>query len=104
VDTFTGLALVNTGHEIFPHYFDVQRTWGPSLVNDLHIGGAIMWVGGDTLMVVAMIPVVVQWLRYEAERTRRLDAELDAGAEADQRNDPRADPRTADPTPPIPSF
>jgi cytochrome c oxidase assembly factor CtaG len=83
VDTFTGLALVNTTHEIFPAYFDVRRSWGPSLVSDLHIGGAIMWVGGDMLMVLAMIPVVVQWLRYDAERTRRLDAELD---EAEARN------------------
>jgi cytochrome c oxidase assembly factor CtaG len=78
VDTFTGLTLLNAGHEMFPHYYDVHRTWGPSLVSDLHIGGAIMWVGGDTLMVLAMIPVVVQWLRYEAERTRQIDAELDA--------------------------
>jgi hypothetical protein len=33
---------------------------------------------------LAMIPVVVQWLRYDAERTRPLDAELDA-AEAAER-------------------
>jgi putative copper resistance protein D len=84
VDTFTGLALVNASHELFPAYTAVHRGWGPSLVSDLHIGGAIMWVGGDTLMVLAMIPVVVQWLRYEDERTRQLDAALDA-AEAQDR-------------------
>lgn len=78
VDTFSGLALTFTNHEIFPAYLSIQRTWGPSLVHDLHIGGSIMWAGGDTLMVLAMIPVAVQWVRYEEERTRRLDAELDA--------------------------
>ena len=82
VDTFTGLTLVSASREMFTHYYDVHRTWGPSLVGDLHLGGAIMWVGGDTLMVLAMIPVVVQWVRYESERAALLDAELDAAEEA----------------------
>lgn len=83
VDTFCGMALVFTGHEIFPAYQTLRRSWGPSLVSDLHVGGAIMWVGGDMLMIVAMIPVVVLWLRSEDERTRRIDAELDAAAAAE---------------------
>ncbi len=90
VDTFTGLTLVSASSELFPHYADVHRTWGPSLVGDLHIGGAIMWVGGDTLMVLAMIPVVVQWLRYENERAALLDAELDAAAEQEAARGPEA--------------
>jgi cytochrome c oxidase assembly factor CtaG len=78
VDTFTGLTLTTATHEMFSAYLSVHRSWGPSLVSDLHIGGSIMWVGGDTLMVGAMVPVVVQWVRYEEERARRIDAELDA--------------------------
>ena len=71
VDTFSGLALVSTSHELFPAYFAIHRNWGPSLVEDLHIGGAIMWVGGDTLMVLALIPIIIQWVRYEDERAGR---------------------------------
>jgi len=78
VDTFSGLALVSTGHELFPAYLSVHRSWGPSLVGDLHIGGAVMWVGGDTLMVFAMIPIVVQWVRAEDEKARQIDALLDS--------------------------
>ena len=78
IDTFSGLALLSTNHEIFSAYFNVHRTWGPSLIGDLHIGGAIMWVAGDSLMALAMIPVVVVWVRSEALLTRRIDAELDA--------------------------
>lgn len=78
VDTFSGLALVSATHEMFVAYYKVHRAWGPSLVGDLHIGGAIMWVGGDTLMVLALIPIVVQWVRHEDDRARRIDAELDA--------------------------
>jgi hypothetical protein len=54
-----------------------HRTWGLSLVADLHTGGVIMWVAGDTLMMLALIPVVVQWVRLEDRRGTRFDKELD---------------------------
>jgi putative copper resistance protein D len=78
IDTFCGLALTSASHELFPFYETFRRLWGPSLVTDLHIGGAIMWVAGDTLMIIAMIPVVVQLVRAEEAKTRELDAALDA--------------------------
>jgi len=80
IDTFSGLVLMSTNHEMFSAYLSAHRTWGPSLIGDLHIGGAIMWVVGDTLMALAMIPVVVVWVRSEDQATRRIDAELDAQA------------------------
>lgn len=83
IDTFTGLVLTTTNHELFPAYQSIRRPWGPSLVGDLHIGGSIMWAGGDSLMALALIPVVVQWVRYEAVRTALIDAELDAAAAAE---------------------
>ena len=36
IDTFTGLALAMSGHEMFPAYTDMGRTWGGSLISDLH--------------------------------------------------------------------
>ena len=33
---------------VFPAYLATHRTWGPSYVVDLHIGGVIMWVGRAT--------------------------------------------------------
>jgi cytochrome c oxidase assembly factor CtaG len=77
VDTFTGLSLNSTTTELFPAYRAMHRTWGPSLVTDLHIGGVIMWVVGDSLMLLAMIPVAVKWLHYEERRSVRVDRELD---------------------------
>jgi cytochrome c oxidase assembly factor CtaG len=77
IDTFSGLALLSTNHELFSAYFDMHRTWGPSLVGDLHTGGAIMWAAGDTLMALAMIPIVIEWLRSEDQLTKQIDAELD---------------------------
>jgi len=76
VDTFVGLTLDSETHEIFPALAAAHRTWGPSLVADLHAGGVIMWVGGDVLMMLALIPVVVEWVRKEERRARRADREL----------------------------
>ena len=77
VDTFTGLSLDSTYHELFPAYLAMHRTWGPSLVNDLHTGGVIMWVGGDTLMLIPMVPVALRWLHIDERRAVRVDRELD---------------------------
>ncbi|HMD47377.1 MAG TPA: cytochrome c oxidase assembly protein [Acidimicrobiales bacterium] len=83
VDTFTGLALASARHNPFPYYDTVHRTWGPSRVEDIHIGGVIMWVVGDSLMLLAMIPVAISWMRYEERRAVRVDRELDATLWAD---------------------
>lgn len=78
VDTFTGIALVSASHETFPFYATFTRTWGPSKVMDLHIGGSIMWIGGDGIMGLAAIPALARWVRYEEQQAREIDALLDA--------------------------
>ncbi len=77
VDTFTGLGLTARTRELLSFYNTLIRGWGPSRLTDLHVGGAIMWVGGDALMSIAMIPVAIRWVRVEEQRTRELGAELD---------------------------
>ena len=97
VDTFTGLALVMSSHTPFPAY----RAMAPARIDDMrrslsniHLGGAIMWIGGDALMLLACIPVAIAWV------------EVGDRAHARARRDPRraghlvttAPPRS--PTPP----
>jgi len=80
VDTFTGLALVMSAHDPFPSY-DTMSPMGStkaSILDNIHLGGAIMWIGGDVLMLLACIPIVVAWVKWESVRTKELDAELDA--------------------------
>ena len=67
---------------MFPAYTDMGRTWGGSLISDLHTGGSLMWIGGDLLMMSAMIPIAVIWMRDEEQKAREIDAELDAEAAA----------------------
>jgi cytochrome c oxidase assembly factor CtaG len=63
IDTFVGVVLLQTNHELFPAYAHTGRTWGPSLLSDLHTGGAIMWVGGDSIMFILVLCVFVVFLR-----------------------------------------
>jgi cytochrome c oxidase assembly factor CtaG len=86
IDTFTGLSLAGSAHEIFPAYLATHRAWGPSYVDDLHIGGSVMWVVGDTLMLWPMIPVALRWMHLEERKAERIDRELDAQRLADGRS------------------
>jgi cytochrome c oxidase assembly factor CtaG len=84
IDTFTGLSLDQAVHEMFPAYLAIHPTWSQvRLTNDLHIGGVLMWVVGDTLMLWPMIPVAVRWLHLEERKAVRVDKELDDAAEAE---------------------
>jgi cytochrome c oxidase assembly factor CtaG len=61
VDTVTGLAL-GYGSPSSPGIPTGPRpAWAPSPVNDLHIGGAVMWIGGDGLMFGLMMLVYLMW-------------------------------------------
>jgi len=59
VDTFTGIVLMQGTSPVHlrPSDFDVNA------LSDTHTGGSIMWFGGDGIMLVIMIALVVGWLR-----------------------------------------
>ena len=57
VDTFTGVALMQTTKPMYG--FPV---W------DIHDGGAVMWIGGDFLMFVAILVVFAFWARHDTVR------------------------------------
>lgn len=80
VDTFTGLALAMSTHNPFPEYLhsSPMGSTNATIISNIHLGGAIMWIGGDALMLLACIPITVVWLKWETIHTRELDAELDA--------------------------
>ncbi len=61
VDTFTGLVL-GYGTPSSPGIPTGPRpAWAPSPISDLHLGGAVMWVGGDALMFALMMLVFLMW-------------------------------------------
>jgi putative copper resistance protein D len=60
-DTLVGVALMLTSHPLAPSTAMMRPGWGPSLLADQTLSGAIMWVGGDVLMLLLMLAVVAQW-------------------------------------------
>jgi putative copper resistance protein D len=64
VDAFTGVALGSYSSDPFPVTSAMQhRTWGPSPLDDVHIGGAVMWVGGSAIMFALIMFVFLGWSR-----------------------------------------
>jgi cytochrome c oxidase assembly factor CtaG len=64
VDAFTGVALGSYSSNPFPVTSGMRtRTWGPSPLDDVHIGGAVMWVGGSAIMFVLIMFVFLGWSR-----------------------------------------
>jgi cytochrome c oxidase assembly factor CtaG len=61
VDTFTGLIL-GYGTAGTPGVPSGPRpAWAPPPVSDLHLGGAVMWIGGDAIMFGLMMLVYMMW-------------------------------------------
>jgi putative copper resistance protein D len=63
VDTFTGVILGQTERYPWPAMAAMHPAWAPSLLTDLHAGGAIMWVGGDAIMALMFVVAAVGWAR-----------------------------------------
>ena len=81
-NSFLGVALLSTGTVLYPHYLTNLRSWGPTPLDDQHLGGVIMWVIGDIAFLLGMAIVIAMWVRHEERRTARLDARLAAEREA----------------------
>jgi cytochrome c oxidase assembly factor CtaG len=71
VDTFTGLVL-GYGSPTSPGIPTGPRpAWAPSPVQDLHLGGAVMWIAGDCIMFGLMMLVFARWSTDERAASNR---------------------------------
>jgi putative copper resistance protein D len=68
IESFLGLALLSSTHAAASMY----------TVAGTHAGGAILWIGAELFTFLALIPVFVQWVRFEERKGLRYDAQLDA--------------------------
>jgi cytochrome c oxidase assembly factor CtaG len=59
VDTVVGIVLLIQGHEIFAPYAQAPRSAGVAPLADLHLGGAIMFMGSDLVMAILAVAVCV---------------------------------------------
>jgi putative membrane protein len=61
VDTLTGVILMLTPRPLASAYAATHPGWGPGALADQETAGAIMWFGGDVLMLLLMIAIAVRW-------------------------------------------
>lgn len=66
VDTFTGVILFESNQPVMMQ----GLAGGVDPLGQTILGGAIMWAGGDGIMALLMMLVVVQWLRRPNLRRR----------------------------------
>jgi putative membrane protein len=72
-----GAALVTSAHVAYPHYVATARALDVSALADQHAGGAIMWLGGGLVMVVATLAGAWTALLREERRARAREAYAD---------------------------
>jgi cytochrome c oxidase assembly factor CtaG len=77
IDTFTGITLLMTDRPMWPAYAAQQHTFGPDPVTDIHWAGAMMWIGGDTIMIALIAAAMAAWVakpgRGPANRMRWIE-------------------------------
>jgi putative copper resistance protein D len=60
-DTLVGVVLMLTGHAVAPSFAASHPMWGPGALADQQTAGAVMWVGGDAVMMLLMVVVGIEW-------------------------------------------
>ncbi len=101
VDAFTGVALSSEHANPFPDLALGRPAWAPSPVDDVHIGGAVMWVAGAGLMFALMMAVFFAWTRetradsglgwLEVARRSNFAAQVGAQPGAEERREASVD-------------
>jgi hypothetical protein len=77
-NTFLAVVIVNASSVLYPHYATLERAWGPTPLEDQQLAGAIMWVGGDLAFLIAVMAIIVGWVRAEERDARRSDRRADS--------------------------
>ena len=68
VNFLVGFALAFAGSPFYRHYVEVPRMWGLSPLDDLRLGGAVMWVMGQMMYTIPLLLLLSVFLRREDTR------------------------------------
>lgn len=77
-DTVVGIVLMQSDTNPFPIYMGMRPDWASSAISDLQTGGALMWVGGDGLMMCYGIGVMVAMISSAGRREQVLGPWLES--------------------------
>ena len=74
-NSFLGVAIMWSPRVLYAHYATLNRTWGPSPLEDQQLAGALMWLVGDALFLLAIFSVLAAWMRAEERPASRYDTD-----------------------------
>jgi putative membrane protein len=94
-NTFLGLAIISAAAPLYSHYATLGLGWGPGPLGDQQMAGAVMWVTGDLVFLVAILGIVVGWMRREERETAAADAREDSARAAIRERETRLAERLA---------
>lgn len=83
------------------YYLEIGRVWGSDPLADQIVGGGLLWIFGDIVVMFMMTAMLRQWSRSEGREQRRIDRHLDRVHGADAVTtppwwlDPPADPQSS---------
>ncbi len=70
-----GVVIALADHVIYTYYESIPfRTWGLSVLEDQRIGGAIMWIPGSMMYVIAVIALTTIWLQAQEKALKHSAA------------------------------
>ena len=74
IHALLGLIFHEPDNVIYEQLAVIPRAWGPGPLLDQQIAGAIMFIAGEALGLIALLLVAWQWASHEERVGRRLDA------------------------------
>lgn len=73
-----GIPIMLKDTLIAPEYFlEVAQAWGTDPLDDQRVGGGLLWVFGDVVVIFMLFAMFRQWSRSEDREQRRIDRHLD---------------------------
>lgn len=72
LNMLAGVTIAFSDSVIYTYYESIPRVWGFTLLQDQRLGGAIMWIPGSMMFLIAGIIVLALGLQQEKERTEYL--------------------------------
>jgi len=78
IHALLGLIFHEPDNVIYEQLAAIPRAWGPDALLDQQIAGAIMFIAGEALGLIALLIVAWQWAAHEERLGRRLDAADDS--------------------------
>jgi putative copper resistance protein D len=77
-NTFLAVAITFATTPLYRHYATLAAAWLPDPLADQHVAGAIMWLAGDAIFLVALFGLVLAWMRADERGQAREDRRADA--------------------------